>query len=107
MRSRKHKSLCQSIEALEAREVKTAAITAALSASGVLTVTGTATQDIVQVNSSNSGVVVQRMLMVPNGPGSSIEIPLANIAISVGGKLQSGVTRTQVREVDPGNRTSR
>lgn len=100
MRSRKHKTLCQSTETLEIREVKAAAITAALSASGVLTVTGTDSQDVIHVDSSSSGVAVTRYAVLPGGPGGApIEVPIGNIPISVGGRLQPGVPRNQVRPI--------
>ncbi len=100
MRSRKHKSISHALEVLEIRDVKAAAITAALSSSGVLTVTGTDAQDIVQVNSSSSGVVVQRMQLVPGGAqGAIIEVPVGIVPISVGGTLQSGALRNQVSSI--------
>ncbi len=100
MRSRKHKTLCISTETLEIREVKAAAITAALSPTGVLTVDGTDNQDIVHVVSDSSGVVVQRCLLLPAGPsGTLTETPVGIIQISVSGRLQGSVQRSQVRSL--------
>lgn len=100
MRSRKHKALCQSAEALEIREVKAAAITAALSASGVLTISGTESNDHVNVYSDKSGVVVYRMQFSnsPNG-GAPVETPAAVIPITVAGKTQMGLLRSQVKSI--------
>jgi hypothetical protein len=100
MRSRKHKAICQSAEALEIREVKTAAITAALSSSGVLTITGTESNDHVHVYSDKSGVVVYRMQFVnsTNG-GAPVETPAGVIPITVAGKTQMGLLRSQVKSI--------
>ena len=100
MRSRKQKALCQSAEALEIREVKTAAITAALSSSGVLTISGTDSNDHVHVCSDKSNVVVYRMQFVnsPNG-GAPVETPAGVIPITVAGKTQAGLLRNQVKSI--------
>jgi len=100
MRSRKYNALCTSTESLEIREVKAAAITATLSASGVLVVNGTDKQDIVHVVSDSSSVVVQRFQLFPAGPsGPLIEIPVGIVQISVSGRLQGSVQRNQVNSL--------
>ena len=100
MRSRKHQVNCQPAQVLETREVQAAAMTAALSVNGVLSISGTDAADLVRVISDSSGVAVQRVTLAPsNSSGGIMEVPVATIPITVAGRLQGSVLRSQVNSI--------